>query len=633
MSILRVDIVGNADKLNSSLKKAEKNLKKFGDKATAIGKDLSLKLTAPIGLAGAAAIKFASSTQESLNKVRVAFGDSSKSVEDFANTSLESFGIARGSALDMAALFGDMSTSMGLTQSDAADLSTSLVGLAGDLASFKDMNIDEVTTALAGVFTGETESLNRLGIVMTEVNLKQFAMEKGIQKNIKNFTQAEKVALRYQFVMEKTANAHGDFARTGGGAANQMRTFQETLKEIASEFGQRMLPTFEKAIKKVNKLLDEFKKLNPETKDFIIIAAGIAAAVGPALIVIGQISKVAILAGKGLGVLTTAFRIFSTAIIANPVGLLITGLVALGAAFIEILHRVNPVVSRVQTFMNVIKSMGNPMKFAALQSQTAANNLKEQEKSQADLNSAVDDYNKKIGAATQGTFDFNNVISDEPVRAKAQTVSALGAPAGITDPTGGVDLAPQAGTDPIQPIKETTEQLQVVFDNMGSVLSDGFAGAIEGIVSGNMTMGGAFGALLGMLGDVAIQIGKTAVKIGIGMMAIKQAFKNPATAIAAGIALIAIGAAIKSFGASFGGGGGDKVPALAQGGIVSAPTLAMVGDNRGAGNGNPEVIAPLNKLEGMLGGQQVNVGGQFRVEGQDLVLALQRADRNRNRIR
>ena len=136
-----------------------------------------------------------------------------------------------------------------------------------------------------------------------------------------------------------------------------------------------------------------------------------------------------------------------------------------------------------------------------------------------------------------------------------------------------------------------------------------------------------------MLGDVAIQIGKTAIKIGIGMMAIKQAFKNPATAIAAGIALVALGAVIKNFGAKFSGGGGDKVPALAQGGIVSAPTLAMVGDNRGAGNGNPEVIAPLNKLEGMLGGQQVNVGGQFRVEGQDLVLALQRADRNRNRIR
>jgi len=110
-----------------------------------------------------------------------------------------------------------------------------------------------------------------------------------------------------------------------------------------------------------------------------------------------------------------------------------------------------------------------------------------------------------------------------------------------------------------------------------------------------------------------------------------MSFSNPATAIAAGIALIAMGSFIKSFGAQFSGGGG--IPALANGGIVSAPTLAMVGDNRGAGRGNPEVIAPLNKLEGMIrGSQSVNVGGEFRVQGQDLVVALQRANRNRDRI-
>ena len=87
-----------------------------------------------------------------------------------------------------------------------------------------NINIEEVTTALSGVFTGETESLKRLGIVMTEVNLKQFAMEQGIKKNIKEMTQAEKVALRFQYVLSVTGNAQGDFARTGGGAANQMRT-------------------------------------------------------------------------------------------------------------------------------------------------------------------------------------------------------------------------------------------------------------------------------------------------------------------------------------------------------------------------------------------------------------------------
>ena len=138
---LRIDILGNAKGLNNSLKSASKSLKSFGQQTSQLGKNLALRVTAPLALAGGAAIKFATDTEESLNKVRVAFGNSSGEVEDFAKTSLESFGIARGTALDMTALFGDMATGMGVNTSEAAGLSTSLVGLAGDLSSFKNINI------------------------------------------------------------------------------------------------------------------------------------------------------------------------------------------------------------------------------------------------------------------------------------------------------------------------------------------------------------------------------------------------------------------------------------------------------------------------------------------------------------
>lgn len=229
---LKVNIIGDASKLTKALNTASGKLQSFGSKVNGIGKSLTTRLTLPLGIAGGAAIKMASDFEESLNKVNVAFGQASGEVREFAKTTLQQFGIAQGTALDMAALFGDMSTSMGLSVDAAADLSTSLVGLAGDLASFKNMNIEEVTTALAGVFTGETESLKRLGIVMTQVNLEQFAFEQGIKKTIKEMTQAEKVQLRYQFVMSKTTNAQGDFARTSEGAANQMRIFQESMKEL-----------------------------------------------------------------------------------------------------------------------------------------------------------------------------------------------------------------------------------------------------------------------------------------------------------------------------------------------------------------------------------------------------------------
>jgi len=128
------------------------------------------------------------------------------------------------------------------------------------------MNIEEVTTALNGVFTGETESLKRLGIVMTEANLAQFALEQGTLKNIKSFTQAEKVQLRYAFVMAKSENAIGDFARTSDGAANQMRIFQESVKELGALFGEVILPLFTKVVTKLNSILKGFKNLSPEGK-------------------------------------------------------------------------------------------------------------------------------------------------------------------------------------------------------------------------------------------------------------------------------------------------------------------------------------------------------------------------------
>ena len=171
--------------------------------------------------------------------------------------------------------------------------------------------------------------------------------------------------------------------------------------------------------------------------------------------------------------------------------------------------------------------------------------------------------------------------------------------------------------------------------DLTSTFTSGFENMIGAVASGNAGMGTVFGGLISMLGDVAKQIGRTTIGIGISMKAIKESFKNPLTAIAAGIALIAVGAAIKTFGAKFsGGGGGGSVPKFANGGIVSAPTLGLMGEYTGARQ-NPEVIAPLDKLKGMIGQQpaNVNVGGQFRIQGQDLVLALQRADRNRSRIK
>lgn len=326
-----IEIGAKLGPLYKSLNEAEKSLKKTASSMQNIGSNLSVSVTAPLAVMGAAAFKMASDYEESLNKVRVAFGNSAGAVEAFADTTLTRIGLASGSALEMASLFGDMATSMGLSQKDAAGLSTSLVTLAGDLSSFKNISISEAQTALSGIFTGETESLKRLGVVMLDSTLQAFALTEGITKQYKEFTQAEKVQLRYAYVMNATKNAQGDFANTSGGAANQMRIFQESVKQLSQSFGSVLLPIITPVIKKVNEMLQSFQNLTTGQKNTILAFAGVAAAIGPLFIVGSKIVGLFATVAGGLKTLATAAKASGIAM-SLSLGPVTIALTVLGAA-------------------------------------------------------------------------------------------------------------------------------------------------------------------------------------------------------------------------------------------------------------------------------------------------------------
>lgn len=222
-------------------------LKGFGIATAAVGAGA---VAASVGIFKLA--NMASDLDETLNKVDVAFGENSTAVKAWSENSLRAMGLSKQTALDMSALFGDMGTSMGIPQKEAAKMSMEMTQLGADLASFKNIGIEEATTALNGVFTGETESLKRLGIVMTQTELDTFAMANGFGKTTKQMTEAEKVSLRYAFVMSRTANAQGDFARTGGGFANQLRVFQQTIKEIGTGIGAIFVPALTNGLQELN---------------------------------------------------------------------------------------------------------------------------------------------------------------------------------------------------------------------------------------------------------------------------------------------------------------------------------------------------------------------------------------------
>lgn len=336
--------------LSTDLQNSIREVRKWGDAMQDVGKNMSLYITAPILAAAGASTKFASDMEESQNKVDVAFKDSSAEVDMFAKSTLKNFGIAEGSALDMAAGFGDMATGMAIPQDEAAKMSKSLVGLAGDLASFKNKDIGQVTTALNGIFTGETESLKMLGIVMTEANLQAFALSQGITKNVKDLTQAEKVQLRYAYVMSQTTNAQGDFMRTGGGAANQTRVLQEGLKELGVMFGEVILPAFTAVVKAINEVIGGIKQMDPATRNMVVAFAGVAAAIGPVVYGIGSMAR------AYTNFLAT-WKIGQAALLANPFTALAVALGAIAAYALVTTSRFTALTDA-QEEMNKVRAEG-----------------------------------------------------------------------------------------------------------------------------------------------------------------------------------------------------------------------------------------------------------------------------------
>jgi len=334
----------NWTRLGETMTSVGSRMKTIGEGLTDVGKKMSLGLTTPILGAGVAAVKLASDFNESLNKVEVAFKGSASGVESWSKTTLKSFGIAQGTALDMASTYGDMATSMGLPTDSAAAMSEKLVGLAGDLASFKNIGIGEANTALSSIFTGETESLKQLGIVMTQANLQDFAASQGIKTKIADMSQAEQTQLRYNYVLSVTNNAQGDFIRTGAGTANSARVFQESLKQLGATLGQNMLPVITPIIQKLSDMAQKFGELSPAAQKTILVISGIVAVAGPVLVVAGSlitafgtvagalglastaagVASVAT-AGAGTAIAGTAASAGAAALLINPVTLAIAG--------------------------------------------------------------------------------------------------------------------------------------------------------------------------------------------------------------------------------------------------------------------------------------------------------------------
>lgn len=265
----KLDVTG----INNGFTKVNSTIAKGVDKAKNMFSDLAKAAAAALSLAalvnfGKECIELGSDLEEVQNVVDVTFPAMTKQVDKWAKSAASSFGLSETMAKKYVGTFGSMAEAFGFTEEQAYEMSTALTGLAGDVASFFNIRQDEAYTKLKSVFSGETETLKDLGIVMTQTALDSYALANGYGKTTAKMTEAEKVSLRFAFVQDQLANATGDFARTQDSWANQTRILQLRFDSLKATLGQGLINVFTPIIKSLNTIISKLTTASEKFKSF-----------------------------------------------------------------------------------------------------------------------------------------------------------------------------------------------------------------------------------------------------------------------------------------------------------------------------------------------------------------------------
>lgn len=266
------------DQVTAALDKAGKNWERdaktstdaIGNSFTGMLKNVVTALSAAkIGQAllniGKDAIQAASDLEEVQNVVDVTFGDDAAKIESWAKNAGKQFGLTETQAKKFTSTLGAMMKSAGMSGSQIADISTDLSGLAADMTSFYNLDFDTAFQKIRSGISGETEPLKQLGINMSVANLNAYALQKGLGKTFEKMSQGEQVMLRYQYLMEATADAQGDFARTSDGYANATRMLETNIESLKTNLGKVLLPAVNEVVAGINEMFAALTKTPERT--------------------------------------------------------------------------------------------------------------------------------------------------------------------------------------------------------------------------------------------------------------------------------------------------------------------------------------------------------------------------------
>lgn len=211
--------------------------------------------TAAIAPLASQGLEYASNLTEVQNVVDTTFGKSASVIDAFSKTALQSYGLSTLQAKQYSSVVGSMFKSMGLGSQQTLTMSQNMTALAGDMASFYNLQPDEAFEKIRAGISGETEPLKQLGINMSVANLQAYAMSHGIKANYNDMTQAQQATLRYNYLLEAAKDSQGDFSKTSGSFANQQKLLQTNLQQAAGTIMQKMIPALSSGMAQINKFV------------------------------------------------------------------------------------------------------------------------------------------------------------------------------------------------------------------------------------------------------------------------------------------------------------------------------------------------------------------------------------------
>ncbi len=339
-------------KVSKETQDFQNKMSEIGGKMQDIGKTMTAGVTAPLVAVGAAGFKMAADLQDAMGATDQIFKSSSAGMKEWADGLESYYGIAEGQALEYGNMMGSMLQNIGgLTESEAAKQSQTLIKLAGDLTAMYGGTTESAVQALTGALKGNNTMLDNYGMAVNDAMIKTKALEMGLYAGTGQMDLATKQAATLALIMEQSGAAQGQAAREAEGASGSMRALVTELKNLATSFGEVLLPVITPFIAKLNDLIKGFSGMSPQMQKTVVAVAAVAAAIGPLIMILGSLAS-GISAIIGIApVLGAAFTIMT-----GPVGLVVAAIAALIAIGVLLVKNWDVIKAKAQEVWDFVKS-------------------------------------------------------------------------------------------------------------------------------------------------------------------------------------------------------------------------------------------------------------------------------------